>query len=212
MIKEITIGYPYRPSKGCFGYSSCLMVNSEKKVLFDVGGYNIRILIMPLIKQIDCVVISHLHFDHCSNLDLFVDTDIPIYISKKEIEYYKKNCNKDIDLFSYFNYIKDKLNICEISQNKTLDKNIKIIMTPGHTPGHMSLEINENNTKILMAGDSLKSYKDYKDTNSYGNAKNKYDYINTKKSIKEKYSIIYPGHSGKIVNGIVKEKMEVSEF
>ena len=101
IVKEITVGYSFKPEMGCFGFSSCLLVESNKRILFDVGGYNIRSLIKPLINEIDCVVISHLHFDHCSNLDLFVDTNIPIYISRKELDYYEKYNEKGLEILDF---------------------------------------------------------------------------------------------------------------
>lgn len=213
MIEEISIGFPYRPEKGCFGFSSSLLViGKKKKILFDVGNLGIRSSILPLVDVVDCVVISHLHFDHCSNLDLFVNTGIPIYISEKELNYYYTNKYNDADLFSYFEYISDKLNIVVLSKEMFLDLGIKIVSTNGHTPGHLSLEIVNDDDKILLAGDAIKSYKDYLNDDYYGNAVSPSDYINTKKNIKSKYNIIYPGHSGKIVDGKEFMKVWVSEF
>ena len=210
IVKEITVGYSFKPEMGCFGFSSCLLVESNKRILFDVGGYNIRSLIKPLINEIDCVVISHLHFDHCSNLDLFVDTNIPIYISRKELDYYEKYKDIDTDLFSYFELIRDRLNIVEVQEEIEIDKGIRILFTNGHTPGHMSLVIEKENT--ILSGDALKTYKDYLNVNDYGNAYSKEDYVSSKKKIIDNFSVIYPGHSGKIVNGKLERRMEVREF
>lgn len=213
MIENISTGFPYKPEKGCFGFSTSLLVTgNRKRILFDVGNFGIRSSILPLVDIVDCVVISHLHFDHCSNLDLFVNTNIPIYISEKELEYYYTNKDKDVDLFSYFEYIKDRLNIVTLSQDISIDSCIRIVSTNGHTPGHLSLEIINDSNKILLAGDAIKSYKDYLNDNYYGNAVSSLDYVNTKKRIKREYNIIYPGHSGKIVDGKEVKKVEVNEF
>lgn len=211
-IKEIVKGYPYKPEKGCFGFSTIVLVKHKKNILFDTGGYNLRNTLAPLINNIDCVVISHLHFDHCSNLDMFIQRKTPIYISKKEFIYYEKYNNKDLDLFSYFQLIKDRLNIILVENEIVIDDNVKIVPTPGHTPGHISLEIKENNIKTIVAGDSIKSYKDYVNINNYDNAYNKEEYIKTKKIIVNKYNVVYPGHDGKIINGKSSNKMKVSEF
>lgn len=213
MIEEISVGFPYKPEKGCFGFSTSLLITgNRKKILFDVGNLGIRSSILPLVNIVDCVVISHLHFDHCANLDLFINTGIQIYISKKEMDYYNANKHSDADLFSYFEYIRDSLNIVVLSKNTLIDSCIKVILTKGHTPGHLSLEIINGSDKILLAGDAIKSYKDYSNDNYYGNSVNPIDYVNTKKRIKKEYNIIYPGHSGKIVNGKEIKKVEVSEF
>lgn len=210
MIKVLTEGFPYKPDKGCFGYSTSVIVNQH--ILFDTGGYNIRKLIIENIANIDKIIISHLHFDHCSNLDLFVGTNLPIYISEKELKYYNENRNNDIDLFSYFKLIKNDLNIIEVKDHYQIDDNIKIISTPGHTPGHISLTIKENNDNILIAGDSIKTYNDYNNNDEYGNAIEPTQYIETKKKCKKEYNIIYPGHDCVIKNGIIINKERLRKF
>ena len=97
MIEQIVSGFPYKPEKGCFGFASCILIRDSKNILFDTGGYNVRSVIKSYLNDIDCVVISHLHFDHCSNLDLFIEKKIPIYISTKELISYYENKDNDFD-------------------------------------------------------------------------------------------------------------------
>ena len=212
MIEQIVSGFPYKPEKGCFGFSSCILIRDSKNILFDTGGYNVRSVIKSYLNDIDCVVISHLHFDHCSNLDLFIEKKIPIYISTKELIFYNENKDNDFDLFSYFECIKDKLNIIEIDNVFQLSNKVKIIFTLGHTNGHISLEVVDGSNLVLLAGDSIKSYNDYIDKNSYGNAVNPKKYLDTKKIIKKKYDIIYPGHDSVIINGKRGIQMELRQF
>lgn len=209
MLKVISRGYPFKPDVGCFGYSSSLIINSSKTILFDTGGYNLRQAIFNELDKIECVVISHLHFDHCSNLDLFIGTSTPIYISAKELDYYNQNKNLDLDLFSYFDYIKDKINIIPVYDECLLSEGIKIIFTPGHTPGHISITVDD---QIILAGDSLKTYNDYINENFYGNAYDKDQYLKTKKYIKNNFKTIYPGHDSVIINGVKGDSMPVTEF
>lgn len=209
MIEVISKGYPFKPDVGCFGYASSLIIRASKTILFDTGGYNLRQTIFDHLDEIECVVVSHLHFDHCSNLDLFIGTSIPIYISAKELEYYSKNFALDLDLFSYFNYIKNKINIIPIYGECLLAEDIKIIPTPGHTPGHISVTVSN---KIILAGDSLKTYNDYINVESYGNAYDREQYLETKNYIKNNFKTIYPGHDSAIINGTKGSSMSVIEF
>ena len=101
-VETLSVGFPYKPLNGCFGYATICLIHGNKNILFDVGGYQLRSVVLGKLEEIDAVVISHLHFDHCSNLDLFIDTDIPIYISEKELLFYDKYKDRDSDLFSYF--------------------------------------------------------------------------------------------------------------
>lgn len=212
MIEGIYNGFPFKPEIGCMGIASSYLIKNKKNILFDTGGYGARKKIIELLKnkQIDYVVISHLHFDHCSNLDLFMNTEIKIFISKLEYKHYFINKEKDCDLFSYFEFIKDKLNIELINKKTNIDEDINIILTPGHTLGHISLEIESK--KICFAGDAIKTLKDYNDVDNYGNAVDKIKQKNTKQSLINRYEYIYCGHDGIIKEGSLKNRGEVYEF
>ena len=211
MIEDVCKGFPYKPEIGCFGMASSLLVHDDYNILFDTGNYGARKRIIELLKdnKIDKVVISHLHFDHCSNLDLFVDKDIPVYISKKEYNEYFINKDKDYDLFSYFFLIYQKLNIKLIEKPCEISKNSKLIFTKGHTRGHMSLVVNDS---IILAADAIKTFNDYQNKKNYGNAISKTDYLNTKKMITDKYHTIYCGHDGIIMDDKLIDRGNIYEF
>lgn len=213
MIEIISEGYPYKPEKGCFGYSSCAIVKSDNKtILFDTGNYGLRTEIVKRLNYIDIVVISHLHFDHCSNLDLFINKNIPIYISKIEYDEYFRRKEEDLDLFSYFEFISSKLNLILLDSEEKLTNEVKIIFTAGHTLGHISLAVNDSEKAFLLAADALKSYNDYQDINSYGNAIDSIEYIKTKQEIIKNYLYILPGHDVLLVKGARSHKIELGEF
>ena len=211
MVEYVCKGFPYKPELGCFGMATSLLIHDNYNILFDTGNYGARKRIIELLEsnKIDIVVISHLHFDHCSNLDLFINKNIPIYLSQKEFNDYFINKDNDCDLFSYFNMIYKKLNIKLVKRSCKVSNNCKLIFTKGHTNGHMSLVINDN---TILAGDSLKTFNDYKDKNSYGNAVSKNDYLNTKKMIINKYQTIYCGHDGMIKDHKLYDRGDINEF
>src|SRR5699024_2943524 len=161
---QITKGVNIKPNKGAFGYASItLLKDGNENILFDTGSYGVRNVIKDLLKKekIDKLFISHLHFDHCSNVDLFRNSKI--YINKKEI---LKIINEyDVNTF------KDEINI---------SNNIKTVLTYGHTVGHSSLEFKQGKRRILVAGDAIKSLNDYLNSREYGNAQNPDEYIKTK--------------------------------
>lgn len=213
MIEVLYNGYPFKPMIGCFGIGSSYLIHDKKNILFDTGSYGARKKIVELIEnnKIDYVIISHLHFDHCSNLDLFCNTSIPIYISKIEYDNYFVNRCIDCDLFSYFIYIEKHLNIILVTDEISIIPNINIIFTPGHTLGHISLEVNYSD-RILLAGDALKTYMDYQNLDLFGNAVSEEKYIETKKKIVNNYSHIYCGHDGEIINGVLINRGDVYAF
>lgn len=211
VIDYIYKGFPFKPESGCYGVASVFLIKIDNNgILFDTGGYGARSLIKKRIdnNEIDMVVISHLHFDHCTNLDLFIDTGIPIYISDIEIKEYFKNKSSDLDLYSNFEFILDSLNIIRVYEEIKIYDNIKIIFTPGHTLGHMSLAISE----CLLAGDAIKTINDYKNINLFGNAVNPSMYISTKKKLVLNYKHIFLGHDGEVLEGQLINRGEIYEF
>ncbi len=194
-FEQVIKGLNIKPSKGAFGYASVTFIKDENEnILFDTGSFGVRKVIYEFLQKekIDKVFISHLHFDHCSNLDLFKDTKI--YINSREIENLYNN-NEDYDLYKPLLKILDKYNIIKFDKPMNITENVRIVLTYGHTIGHSSLEFVKNNKNILIAGDSIKSLNDYLNNKEFGNAQQLVQYIETKKMIKNKYDIIIPGHS-----------------
>lgn len=207
-FEQITKGLNIKPSKGVFGYASITLIrDGNENILFDTGSFGLRGVMYELLKKqrIDKVFISHLHFDHCSNLDLFKESEI--YINSREIENLYNN-NEDYDLYKPLINILDNHNIIAFDEEMNITENVKAVLTYGHTKGHSSLEFIENNKRILVAGDSIKSLNDYLNNQEYGNAQNPTQYIETKKKIKSKYDIIIPGHS----DVIYKEDLKNAEI
>lgn len=194
-FEQITKGINIKPEKGAFGYASItLLKDGNENILFDTGSYGVRNVIKDLLKKerIDKVFISHLHFDHCSNLDLFKDSKI--YINEKELKNLVEN-NEDSDLYKPLLKIIDEYDIYTFNEEMNISNNIKIVLTYGHTIGHSSLEFKQGETRVLVAGDAIKSLNDYLNSKEYGNAQNPDEYIKTKEKIKNNYDIIIPGHS-----------------
>ena len=194
-FEQITKGINIKPSKGAFGYASItLLKDGNENILFDTGSYGVRNVIKDLLKKekIDKLFISHLHFDHCSNLDLFKDSKI--YINEKELKNLFEN-NDDSDLYKPLLKIINEYDVNTFNDEINISNNIKIVLTYGHTVGHSSLEFKQGKRRILVAGDAIKSLNDYLNINKYGNAQNPDKYIKTKENIKNNYDVIIPGHS-----------------
>lgn len=194
-FKQITKGINIKPEKGSFGYASITLLKDEKEtILFDTGSYGVRSVIKDLLKteKIDKVFISHLHFDHCSNLDLFKNSKI--YINEKELKNLSEN-DDDSDLYKPLLKIINDYDIITFNDEINISNNVKVVLTYGHTIGHSSLEFKQGQKKVLIAGDAIKSLNDYLNSNEYGNANNPNQYIKTKEQIKNNYDIIIPGHS-----------------
>ena len=101
--------------------------------------------------DIDYVVLSHLHFDHAGNVQLFKDTNARLVCSAKEKEW----------AFGFegpFNGAHLKadyqgLDFETVSGDEEFLPGVSFIQTPGHTPGSMSMRVDlpETGTMIFTA-------------------------------------------------------------
>ncbi|MBU2633641.1 MAG: MBL fold metallo-hydrolase [Nanoarchaeota archaeon] len=181
MIEKITTNI-YR-IKGQPLTSNCYLIN--KTILIDTGSLKNREFLKQSLKKlkanIKTIILTHLHYDHCGNLDLFKDAKI--YASKEEINNLKKYKALYVGPQTY-NQIK-KINILPI---KTI-KDFKIIKTPGHTSGSICLLHKD----ILFSGDTIfhKSFIGRTDLISASPIK----MIQSLKLLKTiKYKTLCPGH------------------
>ncbi|MCK9323025.1 MAG: MBL fold metallo-hydrolase [Candidatus Methanomethylophilaceae archaeon] len=88
--------------------------------------------LMVLPKDVDTVVLTHCHADHTGNIDMFPNAQILMHTGE-EIEIPGvKLINHDIEL----------------------SKGVKLVHTPGHTMGSMSVFI-EADIKYVIAGDAI---------------------------------------------------------
>lgn len=212
-FEQIIKGINIKPNKGAFGYASVtLLKDNEENILFDTGNYGVRSVIKELLKneKIDKVFISHLHFDHCSNLDMFKNATI--YINEKELKNLYNNSD-DLDLYKPLLSIIDKYQVITFKEEIKLSNNIKTVLTYGHTIGHSSLEFYQNGRRTLIAGDAIKSLNDYLNDEEFENAQEPIECLRTKKKIKNNYDIIVPGHSDIIDKDNLKNiKLEIKIF
>jgi glyoxylase-like metal-dependent hydrolase (beta-lactamase superfamily II) len=85
--------------------------------------------------DISVVVNTHLHFDHCGNNKLFKNAKF--YVQTVELEY-----ARNPDRFQKGGYVPelfDVVNYTTINGEFDVAPGIRVIPTPGHTPGHQSV-------------------------------------------------------------------------
>lgn len=200
----LVTGINLKPLLGSFGYSSITLIRSgDASILFDTGSYGLRGFLKETMKTIDitAVVLSHLHYDHCSNVDLF--PDVPVYLSRSELDFFQApSAERDADIYRPFQAMMDSISLNIFTSDIDIAPGVKLIHTPGHTPGHCSLEVLTSACPVLIAGDAVKTSSDWFNEFDAGNAHSPSVSRETKKQIKMKYSVVVSGHQGELRHGI----------
>ncbi len=160
-------GIPVLSNRGALGWCTVSLIKHEgKKILVDTGSNGDRQNLLNRLKElgfgpedIDYVFLTHLHYDHCQNLEIF--TKAKIYVCKRELEYV---LNKEFiefgDPYIPYEYIK-AMNDAGLINTVTTGSEVegfKFIHLPGHTPGCCGI-IYENGSggKVIFTGDALKN-------------------------------------------------------
>ncbi len=136
------------------GMSNCYYLKNYK-IMIDTGSIEDREVVkknfvkVASLTDVKKVIFTHLHYDHIFNFDLFPKAKL--YASPKEMSDLKKDpegtvLNKDV-----LNKFK-KTKLIGLTRNH-IPKELKIIKTPGHTSGSISLY--DKKTKVLFSGDTL---------------------------------------------------------
>ena len=104
--------------------------------------------------DINYVVQSHLHFDHAGGLRNFPESKIVVHRDEYRFAHNPDPYLKGGYLKSDFNY--PDLNWEFIDGDQVLVPGVTIVLTHGHSPGHLSIIIDlQNQGPIILAGDCI---------------------------------------------------------
>ncbi len=149
-------------------------------------------------QKLKAIILTHLHFDHTDGLYHFPNT--PIFVNKQEAQH----PSGDLPTLypDWFNPslidLKTPYGPFQKTHPLTTQKDLLLIHTPGHTPGHCSVLIRTDSTDILFAGDVCYSETDLKEENFAANLASRRQAKKTYAAIKQYANnhplILIPSH------------------
>lgn len=166
------------------------LINTESTLyLIDapLGVEKLESIIKSFNKEL-IVLLTHGHLDHTSGLDSLLSffRESKVYLKKEDWEM-ARDGNKDFE-YIYPPIMRKKITSSLLDYDNSLP--FKIIPTPGHTPGSVSIFL--ENEKILFSGDTIFSHS-YGRTDLGGDEKELFLSIKKLLTLPES-TTIYPGH------------------
>ena len=159
-IETVLPGSTVRTTLGSLGAAGVYLIRSgEDRILYDTGHPGRKKILFREMekhglnfKNVDYVVISHLHWDHALNVSLFNSSKI--IIDKKELEEDSEDDYPRVSVLS--DYIR-QLDVHYVSSGANIaDENeVSVVSSPGHTAGHISLAVKSGKSVDVITGDSL---------------------------------------------------------
>ncbi|MBV9672151.1 MAG: N-acyl homoserine lactonase family protein [Verrucomicrobia bacterium] len=145
-------------------------------------------------EDIDIIVLSHLHFDHIGNTELFPNahffvhaSEIPMLISPPRFAtfYYREWAHK-------LTRISDRLT--PITENFKLTADIQIVRLGGHSPGQLVVLVQTKMGRVCLASDFLYNYINLGQEWPIGPVWNMEEWIAGLRFIRGEADIIIPNH------------------
>ncbi|GEN32765.1 MBL fold metallo-hydrolase [Aneurinibacillus danicus] len=188
--------------------TNCYIVTNEETkeaVIIDAGMHPGELLRQAANYQVRAILLTHAHFDHMGGLDqIRKKTGAPVYIHHSEQEWLT---NPDLNGSSRWPMIGGAMTAeraeYEIKEGDVLvlaGLNIRVLETPGHTPGGVSFLIDNE----LFSGDTLFAHSIGRTDLPGGNYEQLIQSIQDKLMPLPEDTRVYPGHGPDTTIGFEK--------
>lgn len=187
-VKVLVEGIHEKGKEKLKASSTISLIKSDKNILVDTGSFTDEPKIIKALakeglkpKDIDVVVLTHLHIDHTRNTNIFKNAVLYVRLPFPNHPGSKWDINSNT-------VMRVKLDGLEIT------KDVKIISTPGHAPTHSSVIVQTDKGTIVVAGDAVPRKE------GWGKPPypqwNDEEFMKSQKKIAEVADYIIPGHGG----------------
>lgn len=195
-------GFPGRTLRGFLGWSTIILLKSDGGYsLFDTGASGDRPGLMNALgergigpRDIRSVILSHLHFDHMANAECFPEAEIVLH--EREFNYAQDHINDDpaLSRFQVEGLFRSP-RLTLVSGELEVLPGVKMICTPGHSGGHVSLVLTVESKCIVLAQDAIKHRGEIETSEPSGAFEAKAARASLRRIV-DMADVIVPGHDG----------------
>ncbi|MDR1732259.1 MAG: N-acyl homoserine lactonase family protein [Synergistaceae bacterium] len=156
------------------------------------------------------IILTHLHYDHCCNLDLFPEAEI--YVQEREIrhalcpfphEYRYYSLLKETGLPEWIPHI---LRFHRLEGEQELFEDVSVILTPGHSPGSQTVLAETTEGRYALVGDFAPLYQNYEQAVPNTIHTDLNDWYDSYKKLRAQNVKILPGHDMRIFDRAIYGK------
>lgn len=194
---------------GFLGLSSVVLlrVPGAGPILFDTGHHATKAMLIRALANeglgpddIRQVFLSHLHFDHANNVDLFPRAEI--IVSQAEWTYAQQPNPADIYISQPVVEYIGRRNPTLIDDGDAFHPDLFCLSLPGHTPGQSGLRyIDAEGRRVALAGDAVKTLRELIDHRVDLEFDPDRRSAATIGMLDRNFDIIVPGHSHELHRG-----------
>ncbi len=199
-VTPLLNGYSLTSDQGNPAFCSVVLVESgDERVLFDFGHVGRRRKLLTALADrglepadITKVVVSHGHWDHLQNADLFGKAEVLIH--PDELRNLANPPATDFGTPRWARAVLDDLELHEVAEADEVIPGIQVLELPGHTPGSIGLAVSTSEGTAVLAADAVPTLAVLRSRRASGRP---YDRGRADASVERVAAlaqVVYPGH------------------
>ena len=161
-ITMLLPGAPLGSNSGAIAFCSVFLIEGERRILFDSAHVGRRVQLWDALdragvtpEDIDAQFLSHAHWDHVQNADVFQNA--PLLIHRDELRYAHRPHRNDWATPAWTGAILDMMETEEVGEGAELMPGCRVLDLPGHSPGSIGLEVETDDGVCILTGDAVHS-------------------------------------------------------
>lgn len=169
---KMTFGHWLEPGrKSEFPLISWYIQGADRHILVDTGGTDptkdpgrapyrrdgdlwIRNALNKLgvrCEDIDTVILTHLHWDHCGGIEFFPNAEV--LVQKEELDFARHPF--PVQAYGYVKEIAESERYTVIAGDREIVRGVKAVLVPGHTYGSQGVLVDAEETRYFISGDTV---------------------------------------------------------
>ena len=161
-IRTLLQGYSITTSEGSAGFCAVTLLRGERTTLVDVAHVGRRSLLLERLRaaglepgDVDRVVLTHAHWDHCLNVDCFPNAEVLLHAD--ELDYTQNPHPLDWATPPWTASVLARSRVQTVRDGDELEPGVRVLATPGHSPGSLTLLVETPDGIAGLVGDALPS-------------------------------------------------------
>lgn len=155
------------------------------------------------VSDITRIIITHLHWDHMWNLGLF-GPEVPVYVQRKEMEFaiaplkYYQRIYGRLRSCGMPGWLNGLFNIEVLDGDAEICPGVKVLLTPGHSPGSQCVLVDTDEGPYIFTGDTCNNFVNFEEMVPPGIHHDLEAWYKSWKRIKETGATLIPSHEMKV--------------
>lgn len=163
-VEVLLPGRSLTTSEGSLGLCGTYLVTGAgphpQRILFDPGHVGRRSALLSRLAargldavDIDAVVLSHAHWDHAQNVDLFERADV--WAHRAEFEAPVDGHPRDVATPAWTSLMLRTVDVAATVDGQVLGDAVSVLHLPGHTAGSIGLRVETASGIAVLSGDAV---------------------------------------------------------